>query len=80
MVFPIFHELVNHLSDRQDIGLQDQILIVISVLHGCHRRLLWVAVAAPFQNRFVAHLVPLASRVVSSSVARSSLRLFRSST
>jgi hypothetical protein len=66
VVFPIFYELVNHLGVRQDISVQDQIVIVISasVLHGCYwTRLLWVEVTAPLRNRFVAHLIFFASRV-----------------
>jgi len=66
IVFPVFHQVVTHLGERQELSLSQQLGIIFSValLHACYwTRLLWVPVVAPCHSIFLGHLCSFASRV-----------------
>ncbi|WP_276122077.1 hypothetical protein [Pararhizobium qamdonense] len=66
IVFPLFHQIITHLGEQQELRLSQQIAIICSaaLLHACYwTRLNLVPVVAPFHNVFVAHVCSFASRV-----------------
>ena len=66
IVFPIFHRIVTHLGERQELALSQQLGILGSVviLYACYwTRLKYVPVVAPFRSTLVGHLCLFASRV-----------------
>lgn len=66
IVFPIFHQIITHLGEPQELRYSQQIATICSatLLHVCYwTRLKWVGVVAPFHNVFIAHVCSFASRV-----------------
>lgn len=66
IVFPVFHEIVTNLGERQELLPSQQLAALGSaaLLHLCYwTRLKWVAVVAPFHSVFLGHVCAFASRV-----------------
>jgi hypothetical protein len=66
LVFPLFHQIITHLGEQQELQYSQQVATIASaiMLHICYwSRLKWVPVVAPFHNVFIAHLCSFASRV-----------------
>jgi hypothetical protein len=66
IVFPVFHEIVTHLGEKQEMAPSQQFAALCSAtfLHLCYwARLRWVPVIAPFHSVFVGHLCAFSSRV-----------------
>lgn len=66
IVFPVFHRIVTHLGERQELPLSQQLGILCSVviLYACYwTRLKYVPVVAPLRSILVGHLCLFASRV-----------------
>jgi hypothetical protein len=66
IVFPLFHQILTNLGERQELRYSQQVATICSaaLLHACYwTRLKWVSVIVPFHNVFVAHVCSFASRV-----------------
>ncbi|WEZ84658.1 hypothetical protein P6U16_08835 [Rhizobium sp. 32-5/1] len=66
IVFPVFHEIVTNLGERQELPPSQQLSALGSAafLHLCYwTRLTWVPVVAPFHSVFLGHVCAFASRV-----------------
>lgn len=66
IVFPLFHRIITHLGEQQELRHSQQFATVLSaiLLHACYwTRLTWVTVVAPFHNVFMGHVCSFASRV-----------------
>jgi hypothetical protein len=66
IVFPLFHQIITHLGEQQELRISQQIAMICcaALLHVCYwTRLNHVPVVAPFHNVFIAHVCSFASRV-----------------
>lgn len=66
ILFPVFHQIVTNLGERQEMSSSQQAAALGSAafLHLCYWvRLRWVPVVAPFHSVFFGHVCAFASRV-----------------
>ncbi|OJF97415.1 hypothetical protein [Pararhizobium antarcticum] len=66
IVFPVFHEIVTNLGERQEMPPSQQLAVLGSAafLHLCYWiRLQWVPIVAPFHSVFLGHVCAFASRI-----------------
>ncbi|NHT77754.1 hypothetical protein G8E10_18795 [Rhizobiaceae bacterium CRRU44] len=66
IVFPVFHQIITHLGERQTLVYTQHIATIgcTLLLLACYwSRLRWVRVVVPFQNILVSHLCAFFSRV-----------------
>lgn len=66
VVYPVFHGVLTHLGEYQELGMSSHVAILggVIVLHCSYwTRLKWVSVTPPFHSVFVSHLCSFAGRV-----------------